>query len=347
LYICDNLKKMVEIKENFSLQEYNTFGIDVFAKYFIKVSKEEELDQLIESELFRNNPHLILGGGSNVLFTNDYAGLVIHPSIGGIEIIEETKTEVLINCGSGIVWDELVQYCVEHDWGGIENLSNIPGNVGACPIQNIGAYGVEVKQVIEKVEGFDLKDKSKLTFLRDQCDFGYRDSIFKRQYRNDFMITHVSFRLKKTPHSLNTSYIALTKELEKYSQKTIQTIRKIVIEIRRSKLPDVNILGSAGSFFKNPVVSEEISNKISSLYPDSPKFRSENGLIKLSAAWLIDRSGCKGLQFGNASTYLQQPLVIVNLGNATGKEIMTLSKIICEKVNEKFGVILEPEVNII
>jgi UDP-N-acetylmuramate dehydrogenase len=338
---------MVELKENFSLQSFNTFGINASAKYFSKVGTDEELGELIESEEFRMNPHLILGGGSNILFTKDYNGLVIHPSFIGIEIIEETKTDVLIKCGSGFVWDKLVQYAVDRGWGGIENLSDIPGNVGACPIQNIGAYGVEVNQVIETVYGTDLLENKKLSFNREQCNFGYRDSIFKKQYKNNFLISHVNFRLKKTPHVLNSSYAALAKELDHYSEKNINTIRKIVLEIRRSKLPEVSNLGSAGSFFKNPVVSEIIANKNFSEYPDCPKFRSESGLVKLSAAWLIEQSGCKGLQNGNAATYLKQPLVIVNLGNATGKEIFNLSKIIQNKVQEKFGILLEPEVNFV
>jgi UDP-N-acetylmuramate dehydrogenase len=347
LYICDNLKRMVEFKENFSLLSFNTFGINASANYFANICNELEIDELIDSEPFRKNSRLILGGGSNILFTDDFTGLVIHPAFGGIEIIDETKTDVVVKCGSGVVWDELVQYAVEKDWGGIENLSYIPGNVGACPIQNIGAYGADIKQVVEKVEGIDLRNKKRLSFLPEECKFGYRDSIFKKELKNDFLITHVSFRLKKPPHKLNVSYSVLAKEFENYNEKTIQSIRDIVIEIRRSKLPEVTELGSAGSFFKNPVVPNDIANKIFSAYPDCPKFRSENGQFKLSAAWLIDRSGCKGLQFGDASTYILQPLVIVNLGNASGKDIVLLSKTIQEKVFERFGLMLEPEVNFV
>jgi UDP-N-acetylmuramate dehydrogenase len=338
---------MVELKENFSIKPYNTFGIDVNTRYFAQIANHQDLFELTSTEIFRNNPHLILGGGSNMLFTDDYTGLVIYPSFGDIEIVDETESDIIIKCGSGIVWDELVQYAVEKQWGGIENLSGIPGNVGACPVQNIGAYGVEIEQVVERVDGIDLRNINKLSFIKKQCNFGYRDSIFKKEFKNDFLITHVTFRLKKPPHKLNLSYATLANEVEKYTDKSIQSIRKIVIEIRRSKLPDVSELGSAGSFFKNPVVSVDLANKIYSNYPECPKFRSENGQFKLSAAWLIDRSGCKGLQIGDAATYVHQPLVIVNLGNATGKDIVKLSKTIQERVHERFGIMLEPEVNFV
>jgi UDP-N-acetylmuramate dehydrogenase len=338
---------MIEFKENFALNTFNSFRIDSQAKFFVELKNENDIHELTQSEIYKKNPIFILGGGSNVLFTKNFDGLIIHPLITGIEIISETDTDVYIKSGCGVVWDDLVQYAVNNNWGGIENLSDIPGHVGACPIQNIGAYGVEVESVIEKVEGIDLKENKKLVFSRNQCHFGYRSSIFKSQYKNKLLVTNVFFKLQKPPHNLNLSYVALSKEIEHCKEKNIKSVREIVTKIRGSKLPKVSESGSAGSFFKNPVVSKEVAYSISSKYPDAPQFKTEGGKVKLSAAWLIDKSSCKGLLIGDAVTYSKQPLVIVNLGNATGDDVLNLSKLIKDKVYNIFGISLEPEVNII
>jgi UDP-N-acetylmuramate dehydrogenase len=338
---------MIDFKENFRLKPFNTFGIDAKAKFFVEISNENDVSELIQSEIFKKFNRVILGGGSNMLFTKDFDGLIIHPLIKGIEVIKETSSDVLIKTGCGVVWDDLVLYVVGNNWGGIENLSDIPGNVGASPIQNIGAYGIEVESVIEKVEGFDLTVGKKVEFTHDQCQFGYRNSIFKKHYKNNFLVTQVVLRVQKPPHRLNISYTALAKELENHKEKNICTVREIVKKIRGSKLPETSKLGSAGSFFKNPVVANEVALSITSKYPEAPNFPADEGKVKLSAAWLIDKSGCKGLQNGDAATYNIQPLVIVNLGKAKGDDVWQLSKMIQNKVYKTFGVLLEPEVNIL
>lgn len=338
---------MAEFKEYFPLINYNTFRVEATTRYFVEICNNNDINELIGSNIFSKNKRFIIGGGSNVLFTKDFDGLVIHPSIKGIDYIEETNKETLVKVGCGVIWDDFVQFAVENDLAGIENLSGIPGHVGACPVQNIGAYGTEVENVITKVEGIHLNTNKRIEFNHDQCKFGYRNSIFKKEYKNDFLITHVTFGLKKDPYLLNTSYTALTKELENYKEKNIKTVREIIKKIRGVKLPEVTKLGSAGSFFKNPVVAEEIASSILSKYPGSPSYKTENGMIKLSAAWLIDQSGCKGLQVEDATTYQYQPLVIVNKGKATGNDVLLLSKKIIEQVNKTFGILIEPEVNII
>lgn len=338
---------MIHFKENFQLKSFNTFGIDAYAKYFVEITCETDIHELIQTQTFKQNNRTILGGGSNILFTKDFEGLMIHPLIADLDVIDETNDYVKIKAGCGIIWDDFVSYAVNNGWGGIENLSDIPGNIGACPIQNIGAYGSEVESVIEKVIGYDLDENRIIEFTHDQCEFGYRTSIFKTKLKNRILITHVLFRLNKVPHHLNISYSALVKELENSESKTIQKIREIVMKIRGSKLPQVSKIGSAGSFFKNPIVEEKVVQKIVSEFPSAPVFPAENSKKKLSAAWLIDQSGCKGLQVGDAATYSLQPLVLVNNGNATGAEVLNLSRLIQKRVEDKFGISLEPEVNIL
>lgn len=347
MYICDYSKYMIEIKENFELLRYNTFRIDVKAKYFIEVSNEEEISELLRSEVYNKNSHLILGGGSNILFTRDHEGLVIHPAITGINIVDETDDEITVKVGSGVVWDEFVEYAVTRNWGGIENLSNIPGTIGASPVQNIGAYGAEVKDVVAKVEGINLLSGKPESYLNTQCKFEYRNSIFKSEYKNNLLINHVTFRLNKPPHSLKTQYGAIEQELANYDNKDIATIRAIICKIRQIKLPQVEKIGNAGSFFKNPVVPSAEVKRIQSPYQDVPVYPFNDDKVKISAAWLIDKAGCKGLHLGNAGTYEKQPLVLINLGNAKGQEIVDLANFIKERVVEKFGIQLEPEVNII
>jgi len=347
LYICDNLKNMIEFTPNFPLKQYNTFGIDVKAKYFAGFSSLAELHELVDDKLFTKHPRLILGGGSNVLFTKDFDGLIIHPKLEEINIVEETNKEIILNVGSGIIWDNLVEYAVLHGWGGLENLSAIPGNVGAAPIQNIGAYGAEIKDVIDKVIGIDLSNKRTCTFKKTECEFGYRSSIFKTKLKSNFLITHVVFRLKKFPHSLITGYGEIERILEHEKERTISVIRTVICNIRSSKLPDVKTNGNAGSFFKNPVVDTETMGQLKKRMKDIPVYETPEGGYKLSAAWLIEKSGCKGIRSGNAGTHDHQPLVLINHGNATGKEILGLADFIKEKVYQLFGVALETEVNVI
>jgi len=338
---------MLDLKTNFSLKQYNTFGIDVSAEFFTEIFTTDDINELIASDIFTKHPRLILGGGSNILFTKDYRGLIIHSRIRGIETIEENKDFVYLRVGSGEIWDELVEYSVSKGWGGLENLSAIPGHVGASPIQNIGAYGVEVKDVINEVQGIDLVKGQTLLFTNSDCEFAYRNSIFKQKFKNDFLLTHVVFKLKKFPHTLATGYGQVEKALSKEKEKTISVMRKIICEIRNSKLPDVKTIGNAGSFFKNPIVSSAIADELKSKISDIPLFRASDGKYKLSAAWLIEKAGYKGIQLGNAGSYKHQPLVLINLGNAEGKEIVNLADFIKNKVNELFGVNLETEVNII
>jgi UDP-N-acetylmuramate dehydrogenase len=347
LYICDYLKSMIEIKENFGLLPYNTFRIDVKANYFVELKNEEEISELFQFDIFHKQNHLILGGGSNILFTKNFNGLIMHPVIKGMDLLDETDEEIVIKVGSGVVWDEFVEFAVKKDWGGIENLSNIPGNVGASPIQNIGAYGREVKNVIEKVEGIILSSGKSINFANSQCNFGYRTSIFKREFRNDILITRVTFRLKKQPHILITHYDPIENELLKYKTRNIDTIRKIICDVRGLKLPKVEEIGNAGSFFKNPVIPVDMAEKLKSIHSGIPIYRVDDKVAKLSAAWLIEKAGCKGLRQGNAGTYDKQALVLINLGNALGEEIVALGKFIQQNVFNEFGVSLEAEVNIV
>ena len=341
------MQNQSSIKINHPLQPYNTFGIPVVAEYFTEIISENQLPDIIENPVFRKNKVLILGGGSNILFARDFDGLILHVKIGGINLVEEDKKTVSVDVGGGVTWDELVSYAVRNNWGGIENLSAIPGTVGAAPVQNIGAYGVEVKDVIEKVEGFDLYRKKFLSFTNNECNFQYRNSIFKEQYRNRYLICCVTFRLNKAPHQLITHYGNIAEEINRQSENTIASMREVIIRIRDLKLPDYRVNGNAGSFFKNPIISNELSSELKLSFPDMPIFREIEGRTKLSAAWLIEQSGCIGIKAGNAGVHPKQPLVLINLGNATGKEILDLSVQIQEAVKSKFGIVLEPEVNIL
>jgi UDP-N-acetylmuramate dehydrogenase len=347
LYICDNLNEMHEIKHDYPLKDLNTFGISASTKYFAEVSKTSDIPELVRSDEFTENACLILGGGSNILFTRDYKGLIVHCSIAGIELIGEDESHVLILAGGGVEWDGFVEYTVRNNWGGLENLSKIPGSVGAAPIQNIGAYGVEAGDVITEVRGFDFRINEFRSFPQQDCNFSYRNSIFKSELRQIFLVTGVVFRLKKMPHDLNTKYGTIEKELEKHPSKTIQTLRDVVCSIRKSKLPDPKETGNAGSFFKNPVVDLKTAHDLALRFPALPAFPDGKGAAKLSAAWLIDQAGCKGITVGNAGTHAKQPLVLVNLGGASGKEVADLAMHIRQVVRAKFGVLLEPEVNII
>lgn len=338
---------MRDFKVNFDLRKYNSFGIQVQARFFIEIDKPDDLKEVICSDIYKSNSRLILGGGSNILFTENFNGLVLHSRIKDISVADENDEYVFVRVGSGMVWDEFVAYSVKKKWGGVENLSNIPGSVGASPVQNIGAYGIEVKDVIDNVEGINLKTNETTVFSAKDCEFEYRNSLFKRLYKNDFFITRVTFKLKKFPHELITHYGDIEKGLNNLKNPNISDLRKIICDIRSSKLPDVDEAGNAGSFFKNPIVTSAFAKSLSDQYEDIPIFRHDNLHQKLSAAWLIDKSGCRNIKQGNAGTHPGQPLVLVNLGGAKGSEIRDLAHFIRQRVKETFNVKLEPEVNMV
>ncbi len=337
---------MPDIRQNHPLRDLNTFHIDAGARYYCECRSINDLRELILDPVFIKGPRLILGEGSNLLFSRDFEGLVIRPLILGREIIAEDRTSVQVQVGAGENWDEFVAWTTNWDFGGIENLSLIPGSVGSSPIQNIGAYGVEVEHAIERVFALDILTGQKLTFENEACLFGYRNSIFKGSWKHKCIVTSVVFRLAKKP-VLNTRYQALADKVAGKARQNVETIRQAIIEIRVSKLPDPDKLGNAGSFFKNPVIPEEAYESLFEKYPEIPSYPAPSGARKVPAAWLIEQCGWKGKRIGDAGTYEKQPLVLVNLGNATGGQILDLAKRIEEDVAGKFGIRLEKEVNII
>lgn len=333
------------IQTNKNLKEYNTFGISVKAEMFAVFSSIEELKQILS---FRNDKKiLVLGGGSNLLLTKDFDGLVIKNEIKRFEVIEETVSEVIVESGAGENWHEFVLNCIDKGFGGVENLSLIPGSVGASPMQNIGAYGVEIKDVFESLSAYHIKSGEIHYFDKTKCEFGYRESIFKNKVKGEYIILTVTFRLTKNP-TINSSYGAINEQLKVMGIQvpTIKELSAAVIAIRQSKLPDPKIIGNAGSFFKNPTVEIALLEKIQENYPDIPNYPAENGR-KLAAGWLIEKAGWKGRTFDNYGVHKLQALVLVNYGNCTGQEIFDLSSQIIQDVFEKFGVLLEREVNIL
>ena len=333
------------IETNKNLKEYNTFGISVKAEMFAVFSSIEELKQILS---FRNDKKLlVLGGGSNLLLTEDFDGLVIKNEIKRFEVIEETASEVIVESGAGENWHEFVLNCIDKGFGGIENLSLIPGSVGASPMQNIGAYGVEIKDVFESLSAYHIASGEIHYFDKTKCEFGYRESIFKNKVKGEYIILTVTFRLTKNP-TINSSYGAINEQLKVMGIQvpTIKELSAAVIAIRQSKLPDPKIIGNAGSFFKNPTVDNVLLEKIQENYPDIPNYSAENGR-KLAAGWLIEKAGWKGRTFDNYGVHKLQALVLVNYGNCTGQEIFDLSSRIIQDVFEKFGVLLEREVNIL
>lgn len=334
------------ISENISLKPFNTFGINVYSKRFAAFSNYEDLNTILDKK--ESDELLILGGGSNILFTKDFDGLVLKNEIKGFEIIEQSDTYSIVRAGGGEIWHEFVLYCISNNLGGIENLSLIPGNVGAGPMQNIGAYGVELKDVFFQLEAYHIASGEIHTFNKEQCEFGYRDSIFKRQLKDQYIITYVCIKLSRNNHSINTSYGVIETELSRMnvSDPTIADVSKAVIAIRSRKLPDPNEIGNAGSFFKNPIVPEKILSKIQESFEDVPNYPANNGYVKLAAGWLIEQSGWKGKSFGQYGVHKNQALVLVNYANASGKQLFDLSEQILNDVNKKFGVTLEREVNI-
>jgi UDP-N-acetylmuramate dehydrogenase len=333
------------VSEYFDLKKYNTFGLESIARYFVRVRSEEEAREFSVNRKMSGGPVLILGGGSNMLFTGDFPGTVIHIETAGIKVEELSAGYVIVSAGAGMAWDDFVSWCVGEGYGGIENLSLIPGTVGAAPVQNIGAYGAEAKDIIVKVRAVSLKDGSVCELSNSECRFGYRNSIFKAQCKGELLVTKVFFRLDTAP-VLNLSYGTLAREALSSGTATLRSVREAVIKIRRSKLPDPGELGNAGSFFKNPVVSPEKASALSSEFPGIPCYDDPSGGIKIAAGWLIEQCGLKGKRSGAAGIYPQQALVIVNYGGATGKEIFELSELVRQSVYDKFGVSLEREVEL-
>ncbi len=335
----------MQVQQN-SLKKYNTFGVNVYSKYFAAFSAIQELQFLLEE--YSKETILILGGGSNVLFTKNYDGVILKSEIKEIHTVHEDEDHVYVKAGAGENWHQFVLHCIKHDFSGVENLSLIPGNVGASPMQNIGAYGVEIKDVFYSLEAFHLKEKRIINFSVNDCGFGYRESVFKKKYRDQFAILNVTFRLNKTPQ-YNISYGAIKDELEKMGVRklSIQAISQAVINIRSTRLPDPNVIGNAGSFFKNPEVSKHEFHDLQRIHPDIVGYTLHNQNVKLAAGWLIEQCGWKGFRKGDAGCHEKQALVLVNYGNASGKEIYDLSKEIKQSVKEKFNVDLEREVNII
>ena len=335
----------MNIQENISLKEYNTFGIDVNAKRFVSITSVYQLQQLIKEE----KDIFLISGGSNMLLTKDIETLVVHINFKGISIDQQNHNDVYITVNAGENWHEFVLWCVSLNYGGLENLSLIPGNVGTCPIQNIGAYGVEVKDTITKVEAIEIKTGKLVSFSAEECQFGYRNSIFKNKAKGKYILTSVSFKLTKNNHKLNTSYGAIESELSSkgITNPTIKDISDAVITIRQSKLPDPKEIGNSGSFFKNPVISKEHFEKLQKNYPSIPSYVISDTEIKVPAGWLIEQSGFKGKRFGNYGVHEKQALVLVNYGDASGKEIYELAQKIQRTIKDTFDINLEIEVNII
>jgi len=337
----------VEIKENYSLQHLNTFGIKAYAKLFVEVNAISDILELITSGFLKNHLWMVLGGGSNILFTKDFDGLVIKNSLFGIEIEQEDSNTVLVRAMAGELWDNLVSFAIKHNLGGIENLSLIPGSVGAAPVQNIGAYGVELKDTFESLEAINTKTGEIEVFSNDACKFGYRDSIFKNELKGLYIIVSISLRLQKNP-IYNVEYFALKEKLKDNSKPlSVSLISEYVSDIRRSKLPDPKVIGNAGSFFKNPEITLEKFTDLKSRFPDIQSFDLPNGDKKIPAGWLIEQVGLKGKQFGQTGSHKNQALVLVNYGEAKGEEILALANLIKKSVLEKFDIELKEEVTTI
>lgn len=336
------------IKEQVNLKPYNTFGIEVFCFYFTEIHSEAEFLELLKTDIYKNNKKLILGGGSNVLFTKNFEGLVIKNCIKGIEIVSETVNSVVVKAMAGENWHEFVMWSISKNYYGLENLSLIPGCVGASPMQNIGAYGVEIKDVFFELVALDLSNGTKRVFNKDECKFGYRESIFKNELKNKYLISSVTFELKKNG-IINTSYGAINDELVKMGilAPTIKDVSNAVIQIRQNKLPDPKVVGNAGSFFKNPEVSEAKYLQLKQQFQTIVGYSLENGNYKLAAGWLIEQCGLKGYESKGASVHSKQALVLINNGNSNGTGIYELSAYVLQKVFNTFGVVLEREVNII
>lgn len=332
------------MQEAISLKPFNSFGLEISAQALIEIHQTEELPEIVEQS--KDAQILILGGGTNILFTKNFSGKILKMSTRGIEIIEETSSSVLIEVQAGEIWHDLVMWTIENDLGGLENLALIPGSVGAAPIQNIGAYGVEQAQCFDSCTVWDREEHTFQNISKQDCGFGYRNSIFKSTHKHRYIICSVRYRLQKKPHHLELSYGGLAKVVS-HPSPTIKDVAQAVIQIRQSKLPDPQKLGNAGSFFKNPIITGKELEEIQKTYPEIPTYPSETGNVKIPAAWLIDTLGWKGYRKGDAGVHKNQALVLVNHGKAQGFEIQQLSEAIQKDVLNRFGISLIPEVNIL
>lgn len=338
----------MNIIENYPLLKLNTFGVDVKAKYFTSINTINELIEVTNTNVFKDLELLILGGGSNILFTKDFDGLVILNNIKGKEIIDQNQQSIFLKVGAGENWHELVMYCVDNGWGGIENLSLIPGNTGTAPMQNIGAYGVEIKETFIELEALEISSGKIIKFNNSDCEFGYRESVFKNKMKNQYIILNITLELKKNP-VLNINYGDVKAILESQNIKNpaIKEVSNAIISIRQSKLPDPKKIGNSGSFFKNPIVSLNQLELIKKKYPNVVNYEINENEFKIAAGWLIERAGWKGKKFNNYGIHEKQALVLVNYGLANGMEIFELSEKIILDIKDKFGITLEREVNII
>ena len=337
----------MQIKQNVSLKTYNTFGINVKAKHFVSVTSIDELKQVLSLQEFPNK--FILSGGSNMLLTKDIDALVIHLNLKGISLVSEKNNSVTVKAYAGENWHEFVIWCLKHDFGGLENLSLIPGNVGTAPIQNIGAYGVELKDIFISCDAIHITTQTLHTFTNSDCNFEYRNSIFKEHEKGNYIIISVTFRLSKNNHVLNTNYGAITDQLKKMdiADPTIQDISKAIITIRESKLPNPKEIGNSGSFFKNPVISTQHYNTLKTNFPNMPSYTVSDEKMKIPAGWLIEYAGFKGKRFGNYGVHDKQALVLVNYDDAKGSDIFKLSVLIQKTIKRLFGISIEVEVNIL
>lgn len=337
---------MVKIFENYSLDSLNCFKVKARAQYYCPVNSLNDITELIANQLFAYNKRMILGGGSNILFTGDFNGICIHPLMSNIHLIKEDNKHAFIEVEAGFNWDEFIEYTIKHNLSGLENLSFIPGSTGAAPVQNIGAYGVEIKDYIEKVNVIDLDKANTISFSSSECGFGYRTSIFKKDFRNRYLIYSIIFRLNKQ-HHFNLEYKGITEELKDPINPDIPDVRSAIGILRNKKLPDQKITGTAGSFFKNPVVKTNVIKNLLNEHKTLKYFDLPDGEAKIAAGWLIEQCGWKGKRIGNTGVFKNQALVIVNHGNASGREILDLSEKIIESVFSTFGIQLEPELTII
>ncbi len=333
--------------ENYSLLNNNTFGVDVKANYFIEYDSVDELQSLLRSDLLQESKFMHIGGGSNLLFINDYQGVILHSQIKGIDAVEGTRSKVVLKAGAGERWDDFVEYCVSKNYGAVENLSGIPGEVGATPVQNIGAYGAEVRNSIVAVECVNTKTGEERTFTAKECQFGYRDSIFKRELKGKYIVTYVHYQLCKTGWTPNVDYGSLKTEIPDAEHATLKDVRNAVLAIRGRKLPEPKVLGNAGSFFMNPVVSTAMYSELKLKFPDIPCYIVSDTEVKVPAGWLIEQCGWKGKSVGKVAVHGSQALVLINKGGANGLDIINLSDSIRASVRDKFGIDLTPEVNII
>lgn len=336
------------LRENVSLKEYNTFGLEVTARYGLEITQPHHLQEFLDLAEWQNNPHMILGGGSNVLFIKDFDGLVLFNRLGGIEKLDEDNQHVWLRVGAGETWHEFVQYCIRHGYAGLENLSLIPGTVGAAPMQNIGAYGVEQEQAFDCLEAVELSTGHTKVFTHAECQFGYRESYFKHAGKGRYLISGVTYRLSKTPE-FRTDYGAIRDTLREQGVKelTLEAVSKAVIHIRQSKLPNPAEIGNAGSFFKNPSIHKTAYAALCRTYPDAPGYTQPDNMVKVPAGWLIEQAGWKGHRRGNVGVHDRQALVLVNHGGGRGEDIWQLAQDIQASVADKFGITLHPEVNVI